>query len=557
MTVRSSRKLYVGLLGLTVLLLLPTAGGARGQEECVKRLPPERISLRFREEDIKTTLRTLGRQYRVNLLVTDEVTGTVTLDFFEIPVRDAFQAILDSGDLDCVEQDGVLRVSTAARVRQEEEARFRAEQDRKQLEAETRKVLIETQRQEFELAQAEARGPLRETTIRLSYADAEEVAKTLQGILGIPPQGLMAPPVPPPALYAPQPPIEIDESQAPPAPPPPVPGLEALGKGLTIMPHKPTNSIFIRYYANDLERIVKLVKEELDIPLPQVEIAAQVVVITKNALEQLGIQWGGAVASDTGHGTLLGAGFTQPPQETGTPVEGFTPDNSGLTLNEALPVNPATGLPTGGNLVNLPLSTLPVLANPAFGLLFGIIGQNFNFNLAVQALEVQGKARSLSEPKVVTIENSTATMLRGFEVPFQTQTATGGALVPNVQFKDAVLRLEVTPTVIREDTETKIKMKVIVENNEPDFARAILTGGNPPLFKRRAETEVIVREGQQLVIGGVLLETDSRAKRQVPLLSRIPILGWLFKNREISSEGEELIVIITPTVVDSTNGAER
>jgi type IV pilus assembly protein PilQ len=279
------------------------------------------------------------------------------------------------------------------------------------------------------------------------------------------------------------------------------------------------------------------------------------VIMSKNALEQLGIQWGGAAAGQPrGMGTFVGAGFTQPAQTTGTPVQALSPENTGLSLARGLPVDPATGLPTGGNLVNLPISALAAGANPAFGALFGIIGRQFNINLAIQALELQGKARSLAEPKIVTVENSTATMSRGFEVPFVSQTAAGGATVGNVQFKEALLKLEVTPSVIREATETRIKMKVLVENNEPDFSRGFQ---NPSLFKRRVETEVIMRDGERLVIGGVVLETNSVAKRQVPLLGRIPFLGWLFKSREVKGDGEDMIVIIAPTVLWPTTAAKR
>lgn len=543
------------LFALSLFVLLPLEA-AWSQEECFNRLPVDKISLEFRRADIRTTLRLLAQQYRINLLVTEEVLGTVTVDFFEVPLRSVFRVILASGKLQCVERDGVLRVSTMTLGSEEEQARFKAEQGRRKEEAETRKALIEAQREEFEFAATLARGPLREVTIQLSYADAEQVAKTLQGILGIPPQGFVPPPPPPPALYAPQPPVDIGQPPAAPPPAPPAASPEALAKGLTINFHKPTNTLFIRYYENDLERIVKLVKEKLDIALPQVQIAAQMVITSKNALNQLGIEWGGAVAGQPKGGpTLVGAGFTQPPQGTGTPAQGVSSQNTGLTLGTALPVDPATALPTGGNLVNLPVRALATTANPAFGLLFGIIGQKFNINLAIQALEIQGKARSLSEPKIVTVENTTASMSRGFEVPYVTQTAAGGTAISNVQFKDALLKLEVTPKVIREETETRIKMKVLVENNEPIFTRSL--NGNPPLFKRRAEAEVIMRDGEKLVIGGVLLDKDETTNRQVPLLGRIPFLGWLFKSRESTSEAEELIVIITPTVLLPTTAAKR
>jgi type IV pilus assembly protein PilQ len=172
------------------------------------------------------------------------------------------------------------------------------------------------------------------------------------------------------------------------------------------------------------------------------------------------------------------------------------------------------------------------------------VGNNFNVNLPIQALEVQGKARSLSEPKIVTVENSTAVISRGFEVPYVSQTGFGGT---QVQFKDALLRLEVRPSVIREPGATRIKMKVLVEDNNPDFTRQVQ--GNPPIFKRRSETEVVVREGERLVIGGVLVENETSTVRQVPGLGNIPALGWLFKSREIAADGQELIIVITPTVL--------
>ncbi len=557
-------------LGLLVpaLFLLLSSGGAEAQQNCFARLPTERVSLDLRAADVQTTLRLLAHQYRINLMVTDDVTGTATLSFFEVPVSEVFRAILESAALECTEREGVLRVSTRARLRKEDDERAKTEEARKKAEAETRKAVLQADieqqkraRDEIELAQLQARGPIVEETIRLRYADAEEVAKALQGILGIPAGGLTPPAPPTPGLYAPPPPTTIESPPAfgpPPeaGPPGPPPTPEALAKGLTITAYKPTNSIFVRYYANDLERIKKLIREKLDIPLPQVNISGQMVIVNRTALEQIGIQWGGALVDQRQQGgtTRVGTGFTGPAQTTGTPATGFVPANPGFLppSNIILPVDPLTALPTGGNIVNLPTSLLPTTANPAFGLLFGIVGTNFNFSIAIQALERQGRARQLAAPKIVTVENSKAIMSRGFEVPYISQSGFGGT---QVQFKDALLKLEVTPAVIQEDSVTKIKMKVVFENNEPDFTRAVL--GNPPIFKRRAEAIVLLREGERLVIGGVTIQNDLNTIRQVPILGRIPIFGWLFKSREITSDGDELIVIITPTVVQSTPAARR
>src|SRR5207244_2905929 len=165
------------------------------------------------------------------------------------------------------------------------------------------------------------------------------------------------------------------------------------------------------------------------------------------------------------------------------------------------------------NVLTCHTSSSPTLANPAMGVLFGIVGRHFNVNLAIQALEIQGKARSLAEPKTVTVENATAVISRGFEVPYVSQSGFGGT---QVQFKDALLKLEVTPRVIREGDVTRIRMKVLIENNEPNFAQSVQ--GNPPIFKRRSENEVIVREGERLVIGGVVTDNATKPLREGALL---------------------------------------
>ena len=188
-------------------------------------------------------------------------------------------------------------------------------------------------------------------------------------------------------------------------------------------------------------------------------------------------------------------------------------------------------------------------SSPALNALFGIVARDYNLNLALQALEAKGKAKILAEPKIVTVENTAALIQRGFEVPYSTGSAALGT--QQVQFKEALLSLQVTPNVIREDSETKIRMKVLVNNDEPDFAATLPGTSNPPLFRRKADTQVVVREGERLVIGGVLTDNNTRTIRQVPLLGNIPLLGWLFKAREINTDTQDLIVIITPSVLDS------
>ena len=566
--------------GLVAAALLLPAGGS-AQTACYARLPAEPVTLGLRDANVQTTLRLLAQQYRVNMLVTDDVTARVTVDFFQVPVRDVVQSIIDSTGLSCVEQAGVLRVSTQARLKTEQDERAKQQDDRARAEAELRKRQLENQRDQYEVDQLRARGPIAERMIRLRHADAEEVARTLQGILGLPPQGL-APAQNLPAVYQPLAPTIIPSTPtqpgveslpiAPPAGGSPsqflspyatVPPSDFLAKGLTVRAYKPTNSVFIRYYANDLDRIERLIRDRLDVALPQVQIAAQMVITTQSALEQLGIQWGGAALgqpSGAGGPAVIGTGLASqnvsagqvlPTVPTGgTAATGGTGNNPSFTGNSFLPVDPGTGIPVGGNLVNLPTTLLPSFAPAAFGALFGIVGKNFNINIAIEALEAQNKARRLAAPKIVTVENGKAAIARGFQIPYVSQSFNGGT---NVQFADALLRLEVTPNVILEDGLTKIRMKVLVQNDEPDFSRTVL--GNPTIFRRNAQSEVVIIEGQRLVIGGVMNEIRSRVVRQVPVLGNIPVLGWLFKSREMNEEAEDLIVIITPSVVQSLDGA--
>jgi len=565
---------FVLCMGALLLLLLP-APAVVAQDACYGRLPSELVSLNLRDANVQTTLRLLAQHYRINMVVTDEVSGSVTLDFFRVPVRDVFQAIIESANLQCIEQGVALRVSTAERIQREEAARASSsvagkvrEAELKTREADARVKIREAEAKDREAELIKERGPVKEEMIKLQYADAEVAAATIRAILGLaaatgPGRQYL------PAQYQPAPPLNIpDRSAGAPEPTPQTAqvaelgpaGRDALAFGLAVQAHKPTNSIFIRYFENDLERLKKLIKEKIDIPLPQVHIAAQMVITTQNSLEQIGIQWGGALIRQPIAGkdpALLGSGFGSGVSTgLGTGVVGTYTQNPNFTGSGFLPISGSTGLPVGGSLVNLPTAGLPTAAAiPALNALFGVVARDYNLNLALQALEAVGKAKILAEPKIVTVENTAAVIQRGFEVPYVTGSAALGT--QQVQFKEGLLKLEVTPNVIREDSETKVRMKVTITNDDPDFSPARSVGGNPPLFKRRADTQVVVREGERLVIGGVLSDNNSRTIRQVPLLGNIPILGWLFKSREISTDTQDLIVIITPSVLDSKAPVRR
>src|SRR5213594_533099 len=347
------------------------------------------ISFDFKDADVVNLLRILAAESTRNVVIGDDVKGKMSITLRNVPWDLALETILETRGLRKVEKDGVLRIVSLEQLAKEREATARVEEARIKAESEVRIKAAEAQLKEQEAidkkrnsdaaaAELLARGPLREETIRLSYGDPEEIAKTLQGILGIPAEGVQAqiapaggpPPIAGPpfsALYgtAPQPPPMAPLSAA----------ADVLAKGITIRAHKPTHSIFIRHYENDLERIKKLIRERLDVPLPQVKIEARMEILDRNDLFAIGVQWGGGgVLQADGRSIVVGRGFTTASVPDNSLASGgigpapgtvFGP-NSNLTLSNLLPVSGLTGLPLGGNLINFPiLSSLAGLGKTA------------------------------------------------------------------------------------------------------------------------------------------------------------------------------------------------
>ena len=556
------------------------------------------ISLDFKDADIVNLLRILAAESGRNIVAGDDVKGKVSVSLRNVTWQQALDTILETRGLQKVEKDNVIRVVTIEQLTKEREALARVEEAKRKAEIETRTKMAEAQIKEQDLAvkklqaaaavsEAESRGPLREELIRLSYADPVEVAKTLQGILGIPPEGTapVAQNVIPgtlsstglggPGPIAEPPFSQLYGPQAQQAQPGSVRSVsqDVLAKGITIQAHKPTNSVFIRHYEADLARLKKLIREQLDIPLPQVKIEARMEILDRTALEAIGVQWGGAGAENFGPTTLVGQGYQTTPntllgnipvvggvlQPDGTTItlnptipSNIVPRNPNLSLSRLLPVQSTSGLPIGGNIINLPFQALPNSSTqvPAGGIAFGIIGTRYNINLALQALASQGKTRTLARPEIVTVENNKAQVSLGEEIPYATVSSAG----TQIQFKEALLKLEVTPTVLREkigdQEQVKIKMVVVVENNSRGEPVNLGTTGTPPAINRRkAETQVLINEGERLVIGGVTNAQNQTTVRKVPLFGDIPILGWLFKQKEVFETGRELVIFLTPTVL--------
>jgi type IV pilus secretin PilQ/predicted competence protein len=291
-----------------------------------------------------------------------------------------------------------------------------------------------------------------------------------------------------------------------------------------------TNTIIIRDLPSYVEKSKDLIAE-LDRATPQVEIEARIVVTTRNFTRDLGIQWGFNQEYSPRLGNTTGVAFPNSIILNGGGVPG-----AGLPADQGGQANVAgIGAAGRGYAVNLPASQF----NSAIGLSLGNVLGSFNLDLALTALERQGRGRLLSTPKVTTQNNQAAEIKQGVQIPIQTVANNTVTVV----FKDAVLTLKVTPQITDAGT---VILNLEVENNAADFSN--LVNGIPPINTQSAKTIVLVKDGSTAVVGGIYQSNEQTNQSRTPFLSKIPLLGYLFRNRFVTSTNNELLLFITPRI---------
>ena len=266
-----------------------------------------------------------------------------------------------------------------------------------------------------------------------------------------------------------------------------------------------TNTLIIKELPNYIDTVIAVI-ETLDIPEPQVMIEARIVETTKRFSRTLGIRWGFDGVADAAHGNTTGLQFP----------------NNGT-------VDGGVNLLTGGN-------------NGLLRLALGNVLNTFNLDATLQAAESDGLINILSAPKIATLNNESASIQSGLQIPIQTVANN----TVTVQFVNATLRLDVTPHVTAEGT---VLMDVNVQKREPQLAFAVAGATNAPISTKEAQTRVIVRDGGTTVIGGIYKVSTDQGQDRVPGLANIPVLGHLFKNRRRNDDNEELLIFITPRVI--------
>lgn len=278
----------------------------------------------------------------------------------------------------------------------------------------------------------------------------------------------------------------------------------------SITVHEHTNALVIQAPRGKITELVELINQ-LDRPTAQILIEAYIVEATKEIARELGVQWGGSLAQTTS------ANFPNTIQLSG-----------GLDPN--LIVNFPADLSTSGGA--------------ALGLTLGSLTGAILLDAQLSALEKEGKLTILSRPSITTLDNQEAFTLNGTEVPFVSLATTGGSTIQKVEYKKAVLKLEITPHVI---DGKNLKMKIKITNDEVDMSRNVL--GNPFILKKETKTTLIVQDGHTIVIAGLTKETKSGTINGVPWFADIPWLGWLFKRDKKSDKKEEVLIFITPHIL--------
>jgi len=287
-----------------------------------------------------------------------------------------------------------------------------------------------------------------------------------------------------------------------------------------------TSSLIIQASQSDINKIMPIINQ-LDQPIKQVRIEAHIVEANSDIAKELGIQWGGLGRHSSGdRNTWIGGSL----QTNDSPL--FVSSDDGIS-------DSSTG--AGINLPSSENTSVADLGGMTIGLMQHKIG-DYLLYAQLNALEEEGELNILSKPSITTMDHRKAIIKSGKEVPYQTISDDGDI---EVEFKEAVLKLEVIPHIINDKI---VRLDIVTHKDELDWTRTV--NGNPTIITKNAETQVTLFDGQTTVIAGLNKETLTKGEAGVPGLKDIPGLGWFFKTQNNNDGMEELLIFITPYVLE-------
>lgn len=270
-----------------------------------------------------------------------------------------------------------------------------------------------------------------------------------------------------------------------------------------------TNTLLVQDTAEQIHGIL-FTLEQLDVAVRQVQIEARIVIVRESATRELGVRWG----LSQRHGIAFGG-------------EGV---GSVVNRNPSGASRAAAGLAVDMGSASSALSTFT----------FGYLSGDILLDLELRALESEGKSQTISQPRVITANQRTAVIKQGTEIPYQEATSSGAT---NVDFKEAVLSLEVTPQITPDN---RIIMELSINN---DTVGEVFEG-IPSIDTNQIDTQVLVDNGETVVLGGILTTEQVHNLFKTPFFGDLPWIGRLFRYTQDASEKVELLVFITPRIIE-------
>jgi type IV pilus assembly protein PilQ len=295
-----------------------------------------------------------------------------------------------------------------------------------------------------------------------------------------------------------------------------------------------TNTLLLQDTADRLADVRRLVTT-LDIPVKQVLIESRIVIVTNDFERDLGARFGVTATRRNGTNGLY--------ETTGTAAGTDTGISSALSNLATNGTQYPVSIPTGATVANRYNVNLPV-ATPAGSIALGILGSDFLVDLELSAAQIENRGTVISSPRVITANQKEASIEQGVEIPYQ-QSASSGATT--IAFKKAVLSLKVKPLITPDN---RIILDLTVSDDSVGTVVVASGGVNVPSINTRTiETQVVLGDGQTVVLGGILETTQSTQSTKVPWLGDVPILGNLFKETTRKDDKDELLIFVTPKIL--------
>jgi type IV pilus assembly protein PilQ len=428
-----------------------------------KEYTGERLTLNFQDIDVRSVLQLLADTSGQNIVVSDSVTGNLTLRLQNVPWDQALDIVLRTKGLDKRRQDNVIIIGPTAELASREKAELAAHKEVQEL------------------------APVRTEFMQVNYAKVADLAKLIR-----PTAGAAAGSGGRNSMLSQRGSLTIDER---------------------------TNTLLVQDTAENLTDIRRLV-QTLDVPVKQVLIEARIVIVSDTFERDLGAKLG-ITSATSANGSLLSV------------------SGSNLASDNVGKLGGPLGAPLASRYqVNLPATNV----NGSIGL--SLLSGTHLLDLELSAAQNEGKSEVISSPRIITANQKQATIMQGVEIPYQ-ESASSGATT--TQFKNAVLSLKVTPLITPDN---RVVLDLDVSDDSVGAQVSSATGGSvPSIDTRQIITQVLVNDGQTVVLGGILDTTKSYSANKVPFLADIPILGNLFKSTIRINKKTELLIFITPKIL--------